>query len=129
MNDSRLPDRDTAMQALGRIVAGCDGVQAAMFALRDGRPYACRSLDGIDGGRLAAMTSSLAALGGTVLRELRAGAMDHLLVEGEDGKLVIVGVPGTGGLLVLAVLAERRTRLGLVLSHARLCARALADAA
>lgn len=126
---NRWPDPDHALQALARIVSGCEGVQIAMLASRDGRPFVWRSAVAGDSGKLAAMTSSLTALGRTVLRELNAGELDHLLVEGQDGKLVLVGVPGLDGLLVLAVLAERRTRLGLVLGHARMCARALAPGA
>ncbi len=122
------PDRLRCLAALERLLAGCDGVSAGMLALRDGRPFVEKAQAGIDGGRFAAMASSLVALGYSVLRELKAGGLDHILVEGEDGKLVICSVPETGGLLLLAVLAERQARLGLVLGHARLCAQAVAAA-
>lgn len=122
---SAVPDQRHAAGALDRMVDGFEGVAAAMFALRDGRPFAWRSRSGVDGGKLAAMTSSLAALGRTVLRELHAGDLDHLLVEGTAGKLVVITVPESGGLLVLAVLADPAARLGLVLGHAKMCARSL----
>lgn len=122
------PDRSRCLAALEDLLGRCEGTQAAMLALRDGRPFADRVQSGVDVGRFAAMASSLAALGQSVLRELKAGPMDHVLVEGAEGKLVLVSVPDTGGLLLLAVLASHEARLGLVLGHARICAQAVAAA-
>lgn len=122
------PDRSRSLAALDRLLQGCEGVSAAMLALRDGRPFVEKVQSGVDSGRFAAMASSLAALGQSVLRELKAGSMDHVLVEGDQGKLVLVTVPETGGLLLLAVLATHGARLGLVLGHARICAQAVAAA-
>lgn len=122
------PDRAVSMAALERLLESCDGVIAAMFALRDGRPFAEKSRSKLDRGKFAAMTSSLVALGRSVLRELQAGDLDHVLIEGSTGKLVVSSVPGTGGLLMLAVLAERDARLGLVLGHAKMCSQAVVAA-
>jgi predicted regulator of Ras-like GTPase activity (Roadblock/LC7/MglB family) len=120
------PDRARSAAALDRLLDGCEGVRAAMFALRDGRPFVERSRAKVESGKLAAMTSSLLALGRSVLRELEAGDLDHLLIEGSDGKLVVSSVPDTGGLLILAVLASSEARLGLVLGHSKMCAQAIA---
>lgn len=122
------PDRGRCLAAIDTLLRGCEGAQAAMLALRDGRPFVERLAAGIDSGRFAAMTSSLGALGQSVLRELRGGHIDHLLVEGSEGKLVICTVPETGGLLLLAVLASHEARLGLVLGQAKLCAQSVAAA-
>jgi len=119
-------DRTRCIAALDRLIHGCDGVKAAMFALRDGRPWAERSRSKVDAGKLAAMSSSLVALGRTMLRELDAGELGHVLVDGSEGKLVLSSVTGSGGLLILAVLAERDARLGLVLGHARMCSATVA---
>ncbi len=122
------PDRARCAAALDRLLQGCDGTAAAMLALRDGRPFVDKVQAGVDPGRFAAMASSLAALGQSVLRELKSGGLDHVLIEGELGKLVICSVPDTGGLLLLAVLAVHEARLGLVLGHARICAKEVAAA-
>lgn len=122
---TKTPDRQRATQALERLFLGCDGVKSAMFATRDGRLFAEKSQASVDGNKLAAMSSSLVALGRTALRELQAGDPDHVLIEGSDGKLVLTSVPDTGGLLLLAVLTSHNARLGLVLGHARACARSL----
>lgn len=119
------PDRLRASQALEHLFGSCEGVLAAMFATRDGRPFAEKSRARLDAGKLAAMSSSLVALGRSVLRELQAGEPDHLLIDGSLGRLVLTSVPDTGGLLILAVLTGTEARLGLVLGHARNCARAL----
>jgi predicted regulator of Ras-like GTPase activity (Roadblock/LC7/MglB family) len=73
------------------------------------------------------MASSLIALGQSVLRELAAGALDHVVVEGAEGKLVVCSVPGANSPLLLAVLAQSDARLGLVLGHAKACARQVAE--
>jgi len=119
-------DRTRCLAALDRLLAGSDGVAAAMLALRDGRSYVERVRGGVDAGRFAAMASSLAALGRSVLGELRLGDVDHLLIEGTEGKIVLCSVPDTGRMLLLAVVAAQDARLGLILGQARLCAQAVA---
>jgi predicted regulator of Ras-like GTPase activity (Roadblock/LC7/MglB family) len=103
---------------LDRLVASTPGVRCAMLALRDGRPFV-QSAAGIDPGRFAAMASSMCALGDSVLKELSSGSLDHVLVDGSDGKLVISKVPGCGGLIVLGLLATHQALLGLLLGHAK----------
>jgi predicted regulator of Ras-like GTPase activity (Roadblock/LC7/MglB family) len=116
------PDRVRCAQALDQLLVSCDGVIAAMLALRDGRPFLDRHRTPHDSGKFAAMSSSLVALGHSVLKELKAGQLDHVLIEGSEGKLVIASVPNSNGMLLLAVLAERDARLGLVLGHSKTCA-------
>ena len=122
------PDRALCTQALDRLLSSSDGISAAMLALRDGRPFVERCAGSVDSGKFAAMTSSLVALGHSVLRELDAGPLDHVLIEGGTGKLVVANIPGSNGLLLLAVLATPEARLGLVLGHAKTCVQAVAAA-
>jgi predicted regulator of Ras-like GTPase activity (Roadblock/LC7/MglB family) len=123
-----LPLRARCNIALEEVLRHCDGVSAIMLALRDGRPYTEISRNHVDGGKFAAMASSLSALGHSVLRELGGGSLDHVLVEGAEGKLVVSNVPGSKGLFILAVLANHEARLGLVLGHARACSRVISGA-
>jgi len=120
--------KEACETALDELLARCDGVSAVMLAFRDGRPYADRVRDAAARGKFAAMSSSLVALGQSVLRELGGGVLDHVLVEGNDGKFVVASVPGSGGLLVIAVLAQRDARLGLVLGHTKTCALSISTA-
>jgi len=124
----RTPDIKASEKALDDLMQRCDGVAAVMLALRDGRPFVERMRNGVDTGRFAAMVSSLVALGHSVLKELNSGMLDHVLIEGTEGKLVITAVPGTGGLLQLAVQAERDARPGLVLGQSKICAAAVGRA-
>ena len=125
---SRTPDKKVSEKALESLMERCEGVSAVMLALRDGRPFLAHVNSGVDSGRFAAMVSSLVALGHGVLKELKSGMLDHLLIEGAEGKLVITSVPGTGGLLQLAVQANRDARLGLVLGQSKICAAAVGRA-
>ncbi|HWS27518.1 MAG TPA: roadblock/LC7 domain-containing protein [Xanthomonadales bacterium] len=122
------PDRTRCNAALDQLMQSNDGISVVMLALRDGRPFMEKHRHGLDSGKFAAMASSIVALGHSVLRDLRAGPLDHVLIDGAEGKLVISSVPDSGGLLILAVLAARDTRLGLVLGHAKTCAQAVAAA-
>jgi len=119
--------RAQCVQQLQHLARRATGVRGVMLALRDGRPFAQVAGDGIDTGKFAAMGSSLLALGSSVLRELSAGALDHLLVEGVEGRLVLVRIPESGGLLILCVLTTVDARLGLVLGQARACAVAIGE--
>ena len=117
MNSQNERNKQACKAALDGLMKRCDDVSAAMLALRDGRPYAENIRGKVEPGKLAAMSSSLLALGQTVLRELASGTLDHVLVEGAEGKLVVASIPGSGGLLIISVLAKRDARLGLVLGH------------
>ncbi|NCT69094.1 MAG: hypothetical protein GXC76_15810 [Rhodanobacteraceae bacterium] len=121
----KAPDRARCTQALDDLLRRCDSISVAMLALRDGRPYVERPAAKVAPGKFAAMASSLVALGHSVLRELGAGTLDHVLVDGSEGKLVVSSVPGSNGLLILALLARHDARLGLVLGHAKSCANAI----
>ncbi len=124
----KVPDRARCVAELDRLLGECEAIRAGILALRDGRPFAHSARVGIDAGKLAAMASSLSALGTSVLRELAAGNLDHVLIEGAEGKLVVAAVPGYGGVLILAVLAEPSALLGLVLGRGKACAQALGAA-
>lgn len=122
MTKQNEKNRLACKTALDNLMTRCDDVSAAMLALRDGRPYAENIRGKAEPGKLAAMSSSIVALGQTVLRELGSGSLNHVLVEGTDGKLVVASIPGSGGLLIISVLAKRDARLGLVLGHTKMCA-------
>lgn len=120
-------DRTVCRDALKELFESCPGVTASMLALRDGRAFMEKSLQKVDAGKFAAMSSSLQALGNSVMKELSAGELDHVLVYGQHGTLVIAAVPKSNGLLILAVLASADARLGMVLGRTKVCAQKIAD--
>lgn len=119
------PDKARCAATLDQLMRSGADINASMLALRDGRPFVERCRTPMDSGRFAAMSSSLVALGQSVLRELGAAPLDHVVIEGTEGKLIIFSVPGSSGLLILAVFASRNARLGLVLSQSKTCAQAI----
>ncbi len=119
-------EQESCTQELRRLV-GKGGYAGAMLTLRDGRPFAQEVRRDVDSGKFAAMSSSLVALGDTVLRELSAGALDHVLVDGAGGKLVITKAPDCSGMLILAVLTLGDMRLGLALGQVEACAVLISD--
>ncbi len=123
----KVPPRASCARILDELIAGCDGVDAAMLSLRDGQPFVEKTGARITAGKFAAMSSSLVALGSTVLRELNGGALDHILVEGSQGKLVLTRVAASQGVLLLSVFANNQARLGQVLGHAKNSARIVGE--
>lgn len=121
-------DRVACTHELKQLRERCRGVQATMLALRDGRSFTHLASSSMDVDKFAAMSSSLVALGDTMLRELDAGTFDHVLVDGSRGKLVVSKISGCGGLLILATLATADTRPGLVLGYTRTCALSICEA-
>ncbi|WP_081760152.1 roadblock/LC7 domain-containing protein [Pseudoxanthomonas suwonensis] len=119
--------RDATRDELDRLVDRHSGFLVAALAMRDGRPFVHRHRREVDTAKLAAMSSAMVALGNTVLTELSAGTLDHVLVEGRLGKLVLVRIPERSGLLILSVLASTETLNGLVLGQARSCAVAIGE--
>lgn len=121
-------NRTICTQAITKLLDNCPGVTAAMIALRDGRPFMDRGLNKVDSGKFAAMSSSLQALGSSVLKELDAGRLEHLVVTGEQGTLVITSIPESMNMLTLAVLTEGTPLLGMVLGRSKVCAQTIATA-
>lgn len=120
-----LRERDRCLIELQALQARSEDVLCAMLALRDGHAFGHVLSKDVESGKLAAMSSSLVALGASVLKELRAGPLDHLLIHGEGGLLVVNRIPDCDGLLVLAVLASKSARPGLILSHSKQCCAAV----
>jgi predicted regulator of Ras-like GTPase activity (Roadblock/LC7/MglB family) len=116
-----IPTQRQCRDALDALLHRCDGVVAAMFALRDGRPYVERSRAMVSESKFAAMTSSLMALSSSVMREIAVDTLNYLLIEGERHKLVLCKLPGSNGALVFSVLARSDISLGLLLGLAKTC--------
>jgi predicted regulator of Ras-like GTPase activity (Roadblock/LC7/MglB family) len=100
-------------------VADSAGIDSIMLATRDGHPAVFVANNDVVPGKFAAMSSSITALGKTILRELESGALNHVLVEGENGKVVFVRVSFQNDLFILSLLAESDLLLGRMSSLAR----------
>jgi len=106
-----------AALAAGDLLSRLKGARAIVVATEDGFEVACASLESIDAGRLSAITSSMAAIGEVVSLETGIGTVRCLMVEADDGYLVMRATRRDGIGLVVAALVGREVLLGLV-AHA-----------
>lgn len=121
-DDARLNGR------LKDLMAAVDGVVGVVLASVDGFPLAFAGRAEGSEKRLAAMSSSMLGLATALSRELGAGHLDALSVEADDGKVLMLMVPGQTP-RVLMVTCNRLCVMGQVLWHARQCVSAIAASA
>lgn len=76
-------------------------------------------------GRMASMSSSMQALGDAVVRELRIGSNDYIVVAAENGHVIQLRVPGHP--LVLSAQFGTSATVGNALTASRRTASSLAD--
>ncbi|MDO9352297.1 MAG: roadblock/LC7 domain-containing protein, partial [Solirubrobacteraceae bacterium] len=96
------------------LLADLDGAAAVVVATPDGFEIAHAGARLVDAPRLAAIVSSLAALGDTVSHETRIGALRCLVVESSEGRLVVRSVQVRGEAAVVVMLADAKVLLGLI---------------
>lgn len=115
----------TQLALIGReldaFVAALPGVRSAVIASVDGFALAEASGGTGSGERLAAMTSSMLGLAKAVTHELAMGAMEVLMVEAGDGKVLMLSIPAPAAPLLLMAACSQRTVIGAVLWNAREC--------
>ncbi len=92
------------------------GLYGVLFCTADGDPIVERFERQMDRDRLAAMASSLVALGGTMARTGGQQHCDYMIVQSHDGFIVSLHI---GRNLLLSALARRDTSLGMLLSSCR----------
>lgn len=96
------------------------GVRGAVLFSADGFEIASFSIDDEASARLAAIGSSLAALGRAISVEAGLSNFDRTLIEGQDGTVMITRVEGAAG-LSLAVIAGKNAVLGRLLWASKRC--------
>jgi predicted regulator of Ras-like GTPase activity (Roadblock/LC7/MglB family) len=120
-------ERALCERALNELVQTSSGIERALIATPDGFEVAFATRGKrFNAARLAAMSSSILAVGGAMAGELRLGACRNVVVDAEQGLLVLFTIPCTRAQLVLSALAPRDSTLGLVLVATRACAQNIA---
>ncbi len=125
---SLSPQLVQAAQAATETLQALTGVVAVVVATADGFEIASRVRGEVDVARLAAMASSIAAIGSGVAQEGRLGACRHVTVGSTGGFVHVVGVRRAGGELVLNIIAGEDAILAQVAYTAGEQARALVAA-
>jgi predicted regulator of Ras-like GTPase activity (Roadblock/LC7/MglB family) len=112
------------LQALG---AGNSGISLAVLTSEDGFEIAAYRGREVSS-RIAAMSSSLQALSEAITREAGLARSNGLIIEAENGTIVVMGVAATTPRVSLAVVAAASETLGTLLWSARNCCKSLEQA-
>lgn len=126
---STLPPelRHRAQRLADTLLAQLDDPQAAVVvATEDGfdLAHAVRSgATAFDARRVAAMTSSISAIGEVVGRETGLGRTESLVAEVSGGYVLMRSIDADGTRLLLAAMCSRRLLLGLVVHSVNGCLR------
>jgi predicted regulator of Ras-like GTPase activity (Roadblock/LC7/MglB family) len=91
-------------------------IEASSVMSRDGIGVASVLADGVDPDRLGAMCASLLSLADTTAKELQRGKINQLVLEGENGYVLIIHV---GAKAVLGIVTRKNASLGMVFVEAK----------
>lgn len=105
------------------------GIIAAQVCTSDGFAVAQAQSNEEAARRLAAMVSSLHAVGAAMVDDLQLGTYSHLSVEASLGKCMLFALPGTDGRLLLAAIADGAMLWGQFLTACRALSEALGQIA
>jgi predicted regulator of Ras-like GTPase activity (Roadblock/LC7/MglB family) len=125
-----LPDtllrraRDEARQLLSNV----DGARLVVVATADGLDVAQAAHGPLEASRAAAMSSSMAALGQVTALEAGLGAPRCVIVEAEQGHVIVRAVPRADHPLVVHLMIDRSGLLGLALQQISRSAQQLGQA-
>ena len=114
-------------RALADLLEPKSGIDGALLASPDGFEiaWAIRGRT-LPRAQIAAMSSSLFAVGAAMAHELRLGACRNVVVEAATGTLLLFTVPCKRAPLVLWSIATSDATLGMALISTRTCARDVA---
>lgn len=99
----------------------CAGISEVVIATRDGFAVSSwRSSPEMDS-RLAAMTSSALAVAEAIVEECKLGTCSNVLIEGSDGKMIVVAVGLPSYPLLLAVRGSDSALTGQLIFACRDC--------
>lgn len=98
------------------------GLYGVLFSTADGEPVSAHFQNSMDRDRLAAMSSSLVALGETMAREAQQQTCDYAIVQTGDGYIVSLRI---GKHLLMSAFARNDTNLGMLLSSCQSTAHAV----
>ncbi len=114
-------------QELRELTNRMDSIFEAVVVSNDGFVVAAHEPEDLTGRtanspQIAAMTAALAGLGEKTLTQLMQGKLNRLLIEGEDGSLIVY--PVNHG-VAIATLVDQHAKMGLVMFQIRRCAKAI----
>lgn len=115
MND-KLAVETAVTPVLKRLNATSSDIQASAVMTRDGHTLASVLEASVNSVRLGAMCATLLSLGERASQELSRGNLKQILIQGEEGYVLLMRV---GEKAVLAVVSRPSANLGMMLVEAR----------
>jgi predicted regulator of Ras-like GTPase activity (Roadblock/LC7/MglB family) len=98
-------------EILKNLTANIPEILATAVVSVEGLPIASMMPQEVDDTRIAAMTAAMLSLGERAALELNKGALEQIIIKGENGYLIVIGA---GPNAVLTVSATKEVKLGLI---------------
>jgi uncharacterized protein len=108
-----------AQAALENLVSQVGGVIAAVISTTDGFEVASRVQNTAQVSKLAAMSSSISAIAEVVGDESGVGAQKSIVIDAEDGYVVMVNIAHSQFPMILNIIARKSAVLGQITYFAR----------
>lgn len=93
-------------QVVTHLVVRNPQIAAALISTSDGFEVSSEALEPESMARLAAMTSSMVALGDAVVREMKLRSAANLVIEADLGCILMQSVPHSRGTLLVTLVAN-----------------------
>lgn len=106
LKELKAAHSDSFKKQLKELSTKNSGILAVQVCTSDGFEVASVQRDEESHRRLAAMVSSLHALGSAMVEETELGQYLNLIIEATEGKCLMMAVPGTEGGLLLTAVAD-----------------------
>jgi predicted regulator of Ras-like GTPase activity (Roadblock/LC7/MglB family) len=117
--------RAKAQATANELLASIEGANAVVVATEDGFDVASAIAKPVDPPRIAAMTSSISAIGQILSQEASLGRPDCLVVDASDGYLIMRRAVCGSVVLVINALTSRKALLGLAMHSVAAAAKQL----
>lgn len=115
---------DSFQQVLEDLNSGSTDVEASALISNDGLVIASALPSNVDEDRVGAMSAALLSLGDRAGHELARGSMDRIMIQGEQGYVIMTSA---GDEAVLTIMAKPNAKLGLIFLDIKRAASALAN--
>ncbi|KIA81679.1 MULTISPECIES: roadblock/LC7 domain-containing protein [Chromobacterium] len=99
-------------------------IEASAIISADGLTMAALLPQDVDEDRVGAMAAAMLSLGERTARELSRGELEQVMVKGDNGYILMSHASRDA---VLAVIARKEAKLGLIFLDAKRAARAIAE--
>ena len=122
------PVRRAAQQAIEMVMREIKDARGAVVATEDGFEVASHAESNAQVGRIAAMASSIAALGAVAGEESKLGACNHVLIQAAEGFIVMSQARRADADYIFSIVAGKDAVVGQMIYYARAAATAISEA-